>query len=239
MYSTYPSSDDAGDPSLQDAVRQCFSSIQSRKLWAPSCHNTCRLCPSMDLVIFGVQSPQTAAANTSSSGEQPSTGTADSKTIPAATTLWIHRTVSWQRLATLTFEKPDGITRVTWSPDGRHLALASLDHRVMLYDVESLSNQTGSAYGGSAAGEATPNHVINFESGGNASYHYEQPKKILGLTWAHVGRPHPKAWKQSQNQVEDEISWRYGSFYLNQNTVGFTSICLFSLPWTRSWREDY
>ena len=206
MYSTY-SEDAEQTPSTQDAIRQCFSSIQSRKLWAPSCPNTCRLCPSMDLVIFGVQAAQTAAANISS---DPSAGAnADARMIPAANSLWIHRTVSWQRLATLTFEKPDGITRVTWSPDGRNLALASVDHRVLLYDVESLSNQTGSAYGGGAGGEATPDHVINIEPGRHGSYHREQSKRILGLAWAHVGRPHPTAWRQSENQVADEISWRY------------------------------
>jgi hypothetical protein len=247
MQSTYPSSylehdnvevvkaassSSSSSSSFSPTIKQCFSSIQSRKLWGPSCPNTCRLCPSMDLAVLGIQMPPTSSSTTNETATATTTTTTtasmatatppttndDDNVAAVASSLWIHRTVSWQRLATLSFEKHEGISRVTWSPDGRHLALASLD-RVLLYQVESLSNQTGS-YGSSSSGvETTPNHTLNVlskdvgvEKGHH--HHHHHASRILGLTWAHVGRPHPTAWKLSDDQVEDQISWRYECIYM-------------------------
>jgi hypothetical protein len=241
MKSTYPSSyldhdnvevvkaaSSSSSSSSSPAIKQCFSSIQSRKLWGPSCPNTCRLCPSMDLAVLGIQMPPTSSSSTNETTAATTTTTTTASMVTTthqndenvaaavASSLWIHRTVSWQRLATLSFEKHEGISRVTWSPDGRHLALASSD-RVLLYQVESLSNQTGSYGSSSLSGvETTPNHTLKILSTkdigvgekGHHHHHHSSSGRILGLTWAHVGRPHPTAWKISEDQVEAQISWR-------------------------------
>lgn len=238
MQSTYPTSyfehdnvevvraasSSSSSASYSPSMKQCFSSIQSRKLWGPSCPNTCRLCPSMDLAALGIQMPPTSSSSSSSSENAASTATTmvTNDDVAVASSLWIHRTVSWQRLATLSFEKHEGISRVTWSPDGRHLALASLD-RVLLYQVESLSNQTGSY--GCAGGETTPNHTLTIFSKDVGVEKGHPHSRILGLTWAHVGRPHPTAWKLSDDHVEDQISWRYefGRFFLCR--CHFTHLC--------------
>ena len=186
-------------------VKQCFSSIQSRKLWAPMCPNACILCPSMDLVVLGVQTTPRSTGDSKGAAE-------NTAGFPAANCLWIHRTMSWQKLASLTFEKAEAIKQATWSPDGRFLALASLNGNVMLYQVESLSNQMGASYGGGgASGGIDPHHTISLSSSGVSGGTLGAPgtqKGILGLAWAHVGNPHPTAWKCSENQAEKEISWR-------------------------------
>jgi uncharacterized membrane protein YgcG len=200
---------DVMDNTSQQPAKQCFSSIQSRKFWGASLlSNACRLCPSMDLVVLGMPEAQQQ--------QQSSTLTTTNTTtvLPAATSLWIHRTVSWQKLATLTYDKDTemGATHVCWSPDGRLLAVALAQSKVILYPVESLSNQ-GSANGG-ASGGAGGGFAFGSTGGSDALSHHTLDlsllsSRIVGLTWAHVGRPHPTAWKLSQDQVEDQVSWRY------------------------------
>ena len=154
-----------------------FSVVQTKKFWAPLLAPTCRLCPSMDLVVLGMQTPS------------------DSN---SAASLWIHRTVSWQRLSNLTnFDGEDteeGVTHVAWSPDGRKFALALPSGNVVLYQVEAMVSSIPSMSGGEPASQGLLCIVPVGKEG------------ILGLTWA-VGRSHP-SWNLTEAEQEEEISWR-------------------------------
>jgi len=143
-------------------TKQCFAPIQNRKLPSPSVPSVCSLCPSMDLLVLAV-----------------------------GDTLWIHRTVSWQRLATWKQDDCDVIS-VCWAPDGRSLAVALSNGTIVLHQVEALSSEEDS---GELQTLALP-HVVS-------------------LTWAHVGRPHP-TWILTEDEIEREVTWRYQSRYLDR-----------------------
>ena len=105
--------------------------------------------------------------------------------------LWIHRTVSWQRLATWKQEDCQ-VRTVCWSPDGRSLAVALSDGTVALHCVEALSSEE----------ETGAMHTIALPH-------------VVSLRWAHVGRPHP-TWVLSEQEMERELTWRYQSRYLDR-----------------------
>ena len=158
--------------------KQCFTSIQSRKLLGGM--ESCQLCPSMDLIVFG------------SSPSQQS----------------LYRTVSWQKVATINQDtassslkkdepsKADPTTKTTtcWSPDGRWIVVAN-DTKISLYGVEPLANPPGGA---------------SFNNNGptEAQLSWDVQSPVIGLSWVHVGRHHPTAWKPSTDEVEDEVYWR-------------------------------
>lgn len=156
--------------------KQCFTSIQSRKLLGGM--DSCQLCPSMDLIVFG------------SSASQQS----------------LYRTVSWQKVATinqdttassLESDAPDTATVPTttcWSPDGRWIVVAN-DSQVSLYGVEPLANPPGGA---------------TFTNSGptEAQHSWKVSHPVIGLSWAHVGRPHPTAWTPSTDEIEENVYWR-------------------------------
>jgi len=108
----------------------------------------------------------------------------------------LYRTMSWQKVAAITTETEDApaTTTTCWSPSGKWIAVAN-DKHVSLYGVEPVANPPG---GGGFNSESTE---------AQHSWMVDQP--VIGLFWAHVGRAHPKAWKSLEDQVEDEISWRY------------------------------
>jgi WD40 repeat protein len=172
-------------------TQPCFSSMQSRKFWAPPCSEVCQLCPSMDLVVLGLEGNHTNT-NTNNNGQ------AEAAAAAAASTLWIHRAISWQKLATLPFHD-NPATRCVWSPDGRQLAVACANNQVQLFGVESLSNPPATM----GAASTTPNHVLEFQ------WPEQQQQQIVGLSWAHVGRPHPTAWTLTEEEREAQVSWRY------------------------------
>ena len=196
---------DEGDNNTQP----CFSSLQSRKFRAPLCTEVCQLCPSMDLVVLGLeqgnhhhnQTGQAAAAGSSSSSSSSSS------------TLWIHRVISWQKLATLPF--PDHpATRCVWSPDGRQLAVAVAcggenhhHQQVQLFGVESLSNPPATM----GAASTAPDHILELPE--------QQHQEIVGLSWAHVGQPHPTAWTLTEEEREAQISWRYVFEWVDKDAV--------------------
>lgn len=173
--------DEKGAPSMA----KCFSIVQTKKFWAPLLAPTCRLCPSMDLVILGMQTP----------------------TDPNSTaSLWLHRTVSWQRLSTLTNfdgDEEERVTHVAWSPDGRKFALALPSGNVVLYHVEAMVSSVPSMSGGDASSQGLLCVVPVAKEG------------ILGLTWA-VGRSHP-SWNLTDAEIEEEISWNYRTKYLDRS----------------------
>ena len=144
--------------------KQCFTSIQSRKLSATL--QTFELCPSMDLVIFGTSAQQS-----------------------------LYRTVSWQKVANVqplkeTLQK----TNCCWSPNGRWIAVAH-DHKVALYGVEHLANP--------------PDGGFSSNTGPTEAQHsWELSHAVVALTWMHVGRPHPTAWSISEEESENDVSWR-------------------------------
>ncbi len=147
--------------------KQCFTSIQSRKLLGNL--ESFLLCPSMDLVVY----------ETSSSRHQQQ----------------MYRTVSWQKVATITNEVEDDVQAVTcWSPSGRWIAVAR-DKTVSLYGVELLANPPGGAGFSNEATEAQHSWTVDYP--------------IKDLFWAHVGRSHPTAWRTCEDEREAELSWRY------------------------------
>jgi hypothetical protein len=155
--------------------RQCFTSIQSRKLLGGM--DSCQLCPSMDLVVF----------ETSTSSQQS-----------------LYRTVSWQKVASIQREESasssnninaSGSNCCCWSPNGRWIVVAC-DSQVSLYGVEPLANPPAGGGFGSSNGPTEAQH----------SWSLAHP--VIGLSWMHVGRPHPTAWKSSEEELEEEVSWR-------------------------------
>ena len=149
----------------EPSITKCFSLIQNRKLPPPSTASICSLCPSMDLIV-----------------------------ICRGDTLWIHRTVSWQRLAT--FQQDDvNISSVCWAPDGKSLAVAFSDGTIALQHVETLSSEEDN-------GEVQTLPLPNVES----------------LTWAHVGKPHA-SWILSETELERQVTWKYQSRYLDRASI--------------------
>lgn len=163
--------------------KKCFTNIQQRRFWAPL--STLRLCPSMDLIVHGLQSKQPASA------QQAPT--------PAATAaLHIHRTLNWQKIAVVA-SAPDGpaLTSETpiasagasaahhadWRPDGRFLAVATAN-AVSLYSLEGLLK---------AAGTQDPHSVGDAATGmvHTCSFPVHSASTITSLTWLHVGCGHP------------------------------------------------
>ncbi|CAB9499003.1 expressed unknown protein [Seminavis robusta] len=167
---------------------KCFSQVQSKRFWAPLLPSTCRLCPSMDLVVLGMQP-------------------ANSESVLTAASLWLHRTVSWQRLSTLTnnFDGQDtddqGVSHVEWSSDGRTFALALTNGTVVLYQVEAMVSSTSSMSGESASPGLLCAVPVAKEG-------------IVGLKWA-VGRSHP-GWKLSLAEEEEAVSWSYRCKFLDK-----------------------
>jgi len=165
----------------------CFSNIQTKKFWSPLLASTCRLCPSMDLIVLGMQTQS-----------DPS----------HASSLSLHRTVSWQKLSTLTnfgggsndTDECTGVTHVAWSPDGRNFAVSLPHGDVVLYHVEAMVSSVPSMSGDSSAGEQGLICVVPVAKAG-----------IVGLAWAHVGRKHP-SWHFNDAEEEEELSWRFVPF---------------------------
>ena len=148
----------------EQRAKQCFSPIQNRKLASPSGPSACKLCPSMDLLVLAV-----------------------------GDTLWIHRTVSWQRLATWKQDDEDCLVRsVCWAPDGRSLAVALTNDTIALHHVEALSSEE----------DIGALHTIALPH-------------VVSLMWAHVGRPHP-TWILSEDEIERQVTWRYQARYLDR-----------------------
>jgi hypothetical protein len=110
----------------------------------------------------------------------------------------LYRTVSWQKVATINQDSELPLSqdeKTCWSPNGRWVTV-SYDHQVSLYGVEPLANPSGG---------------VTFTNSGptEAQHSWHSQHKVIALSWAHVGRLHPTAWKASEDELEDEISWRY------------------------------
>lgn len=148
--------------------KQCFSAVQSRKIWSPIVSSGCRLCPSMDIVVV---------------------------TTPPS--LFLHRTVSWQKLVSLSSTDLDNeqATHVAWSPDGRAMAIALSDNSIVLHHIEGMSATAANSIGSDGANSNGRIHTI------------DNVDSVVALTWAHVGRAHAK-WLLSRDEFEVEESWR-------------------------------
>ena len=189
--------DDEVEQDDDEEPLKCFSLIQSKKFWSHLLTTTCKLCPSMDLVILGMQQQQQQQQQ-----QQTTLPSTDSLLLGgiSATSLWLHRTVTWQRLATLTnFNGQDdteglGVTHVEWSSDGRNFALALTNGDMTLYQVEAMVSSTSSM-----SGESTSPGLLCVLSVAREG--------ILGLKWA-VERSHPR-WNLSVAEQEEALSWRY------------------------------
>ena len=201
-----------GPPISSQQQQPCFTSIQSRKFGGPPCHPVTHLCPSMDLIIFGLQQQQQQQQHHHGSSTSPRKDPHDhlecSSTSPSpssstsSTTLWIHRILSWQKLTAFTLK--DAATFVAWSPDGRQVAMAQTTNQVSLYQVEALSKQNGTT------AAATTTTTAHSDMDGTPPHHtFTVDYPVTNLSWVHVGRPHPTAWNATQNQIEQELSWRY------------------------------
>lgn len=149
----------------QEKRKECFAPVQSRKFRSPVISPGCRLCPSMDIVVV---------------------------TTPSS--LFLHRTVSWQKLASLSAADFDNeqVNHVAWSPDGRAMAIALSNGTIVLHHIEGMSSSASSSMEANTA-----SHTIDDL----------EHDAIVVLTWAHVGRPHTN-WRLSNDEFEIEESWR-------------------------------
>jgi hypothetical protein len=118
----------------------------------------------------------------------------------------LYRTVSWQKVAAINVEEAETqpqqqtTTATCWSPNGRWIAVAR-DSLVSLHGVEPLANPPGGAsFGSSSSAPTEAQH----------SWHTQHP--VIGLSWSHVGRHHPTAWRASTEEEEDDVFWRYVHF---------------------------
>lgn len=130
----------------------------------------CRLCPSMDLMVL--VSPQH---------------------------VWLHRTVSGQKLMTMDVN----VTHASWRPDGRVLACANADGIITVRAVEELL-----ATATAAAADDNP-------SAGGWSL---EGLEIQNLTWAHVGRPHPQ-WSADLSREQAKCWETYARPFLDRHEV--------------------
>lgn len=180
--------------SESDDIKRCFTPIPSRRFMAPIVDATLQLCPSMDLMVFGLANSNAAAAGSSM--------------------LWLHRTVSGQKLATLSSsidedeEEPAAMTHACWRPDGRLLALMDTQGHLRLYNIEDM-----------LASDATPSSLSDTSmQPGLVSTLKLHSSAVTGVVWAHMGRPHP-AWPQSDDELEQEASWESRRRYLDRQAV--------------------
>jgi Anaphase-promoting complex, cyclosome, subunit 4/Anaphase-promoting complex subunit 4 WD40 domain len=164
-----------------DAEHKSFTPIHTKRFW--SLVNTCSLCPSMDLVVFGMLPKKT---------------TTDS-------VLWIHRTVSWQRLATLA-----GMSCTAWRPDGRLLAVAHR-HGIVLYHLEDLLSSSSSAM----RTALSPEQEESLESGAGVVGLLHLDSSVSGLCWSHVSTPHP-SWQLSCQEMVAQSSWMHRRQFLDR-----------------------
>jgi hypothetical protein len=177
------------------------------------------LCPSMDLCVYHTSKNHPSSRSSAAAA--------------AGVDIPLYRTISWQKVATIRqdhnddndnvnnddhkdvgsddpphgHEPPTTTTTCCWSPSGRWIAVA-MGHKVHLYGVELLANPPEGFTGGGGGATATTTVQHSLErrrgqgQGGSSS-----SSIVQGLYWAHVGRAHPTAWKMSQEEVEDALSW--------------------------------
>eukprot|EP00980_Cylindrotheca_fusiformis_P020235 scaffold7316_cov123-Cylindrotheca_fusiformis.AAC.10 len=145
------------------------------------------LCPSMDLVVFG--------------------STALSKTHN------LFRTVSWQQVALIHNNdvEESSSSKVCWSPNGRWIAVAH-DTLVSLYGVEPLANPAA----GASFGNGNNNNSSSTSSTTEPQHSWHTHYPVIGLSWSHVGRDHPTAWKPSTDEEEEDVFWSYQQHYLDK-----------------------
>jgi len=250
--------------------KKCFTVVQQRRFWtaaaAPppsnaedgdrrgrtsgSCSNAAAmvvtLCPSMDVMAYGLpSSPGSAGASSSSSSS-----------------LQIYRTLHWQKIAQVvastssSSQQPHNVgnhavssaaaasvsnnNTVAWRPDGRFLAVAEEGGTVVsLYSLEGLLNKagggggTGMMGGGGNGDETAPGRVHTFQLPSPSTplnQEKQQPQQeegasstvvaaaatITALSWHHVGNPHP-SWPAAPDDDGDDDFWTYRSkFYVDR-----------------------
>jgi hypothetical protein len=160
--------DASGSVSYHGIGHACFAPLQSRRLASPPVLSASAMCPSMDLVALGLSTkpsgPDLSSPASVAVDEAVGAASPEAISIPVATQLSVHRTVSWQKLvswtaadlalASATTENaavpsttalsspppPEGATALCWSPDGRCVALALTNGEILLYAVEDSTN---------------------------------------------------------------------------------------------------
>lgn len=199
-----------------DNCQQCFTSIQQRRFWLPVCDISISLCPSMDLISFGTYTASTSKTATSTiptsslllSNTTDDTINNDNNTakypsstrsvtlddIDGSTTIHLHRTVNWQKLAVIqvptvatttstttslsaTATATAGILQykhVVWRPDGRYIAIADTTNRISLLSVEGMLNQNNH---GSIGGFSMDNPYSS-----NDEYEIDIPGKVYSFS---------------------------------------------------------
>ena len=128
-----------------DLCRQCFNLVQSRRFGAPVAASTVALCPSMDLLTMSFRQDHAKKSGLNASGNL------------TAAPVWLHRSLSFQKLATITNDinvEEEGVMEVNnddtsptsipgsystvWQPDGRWLGVSDSKGRLNLFHVEAL-----------------------------------------------------------------------------------------------------
>lgn len=217
-------------------VTKAFAVVQSRKFMAVDLPTNCQLaslCPSMDLVI--VESPASAASSSGGGGVGALATSRTSSSSTSSSSLVIYRTMSWQKVATITpmnnqgedeegdIDHDDAAEDGTsfgdnftfpvsfgWSPNGQWVAVARHRH-VALYGIEALANPMAvhaSGEGGTTTNTTAADGGDASDDNGGPTHAWTVKHAVQSLHWAHVGRNHPTASVQSRVEVEREVSWR-------------------------------
>lgn len=198
-------------------ARQCFLSVHSRRFASHLDQSTVQLCPSMDLVTLSFKQPTQS---------EPKPG--------SATPLWLHRSLTFQKLATCANDDDEDeataaamegnasssspntgttscIHATAWRPDGRWMAMVDAKARLTLLNVEALvkeANLSSSAvFSASSSSLASfpPSTIYKVAMAGNAiRLQMASSARVYALSWVHVGKWHPSLIQRDQDEDEED-----------------------------------
>ncbi|GKY94109.1 hypothetical protein MPSEU_000377200 [Mayamaea pseudoterrestris] len=185
------------------AVKPCFTALPpSRRFWAPLVPCACQLCPSMDIMVVGLEGG----------------------------TLILHRTIMAQNIATISMSEmasnADGVGSTTqppqhsqlfacFRPDGRILAVCT-STRMTIYTLEGvLANKNVSQYDATDDGTESP-CIFSFAMPADDGHVIPTDSGINGLHWAHCGNHHP-SWEIPQDEENATLYWTYAKQFCNQS----------------------
>lgn len=187
-------------PDVADAVLKNFAALDPpRRFWAPLIPTACKLCPSMDLMVVGLEGGS----------------------------LVLYRTIKAQKLATINLFETTGdseeiqlqdqtVLHSCFRPDGRVLAVC-LSSRILLYPIENLlaSEGNGQLESRLDGTESSGSAVVSLPLHDNC---VDASLSVSGLDWAHYGNPHP-AWRKTEEDEESTVYWKYVSRFCDLSTV--------------------
>ena len=214
----------------RSSSKKCFTLVQQRRFWAlPLPDTIVALCPSMDLIAYGLPPSNNSNTHNNNNAALPQ---------QQQLLLQIYRTLHWQKIAQITaisninpsndLDITPPINKLTpqtpplktaststttstsrtslsltgtWHPDGRSLAVAE-GSSVSLYSLEGMLKSDHSHSGGINSEDdpdTPPGKVFCLTSSGNG----RPMHSVTALSWHHAGRPHP-AWQADADTDDDD-----------------------------------